>query len=407
MTFCHKISIIKACQTIPIELRKPEWVPESEFLDETNREAIASILGAIAASSANEQFIPQIKQATREIEGGEDPSNETRRWMWRGLMGAQHGTVEGANGKVVIDNYSEILPHLNKLHYGNLNFTEGNAADPTKEYGVSLVLGGSAEELPRHLQAARGKDPRDIHVHDTYLLVGQRQRWSALPDEKDPKAIMEAIASPLKGLDMDKIIEKSPWLREELKKKTEAGNWHEAFATEYEIGKLASMAYSHDLIDWNHEAEELLANDQTSTPGAPDRHSVLTTYHLTDGTRAHLLNAAAAPRAQGVPRPTSDSQIKELLSLNVLEKEAKYPLSISVSPPHYRAAIDLAIRLLQTTSLSSLEIATPVAHDRRFKNSPDYGLRALGEIPATYKAHERIKAILNGEDPDSEELLSL
>ena len=389
---------------------KPLWVPEREFLDKENRQSIIKILGVIATDRSNQQFAEAARAAANDIESG-DLAADSRNFMWARFMGVQHGTMEGGDGKVRIneENYPKLLPLAGRLHYGDMRFLESNPADSTVEYGSSIVLGGSAEEMPKRLQAARGKNPRDITVRDTYLLVGQRQRWSGIPTEKNPDAILEAVSRSLGGVDMDRLKEKSPWLRDELRKKVEAGSWDEAFATEMAIGRLGLEAYfdRRGLIDWENGIEETAPSDnQPSIPGVPDRENVLVTYHLLDGTRATLLNAAAVPRKRGVPRPTSDSQIKELLGLGVLERNKEHPISIVANSPHYlRAATDVAIRILAHPETRDIVIAPPVSPYR--PSSPENVLKALGEIPATYKADKRVHAVLRGEDPDSRELAVL
>ena len=389
---------------------KPLWVPERGFLDEENRQSIIKILGVIATDCSNQQFAEAARAAANDIESG-DLAADSRNFMWARFMGVQHGTMEGGDGKVRIneENYPKLLPLAEQLHYGDMRFLESNPADSTVEYGSSIVLGGSAEEMPKRLQAARGKNPRDIAVQDTYLLVGQRQRWSGIPTEKNPDAILAAVSRSLGGVDMDRLKEKSPWLRDELRKKVEAGRWDEAFATEMAIGRLGLEAYfdRHGLIDWENGIEETAPSDnQPSIPGVPDRENVLVTYHLLDGTRATLLNAAAVPRKRGVPRPTSDSQIKELLGLGVLERNKRRPISIVANSPHYlRAATDVAIRILAHPETRDIVIAPPVSPYR--PSSPENVLKALGEIPATYKADKRVHAVLRGEDPDARELADL
>lgn len=343
---------------------KPLWVPEREFLDEENRQSIIKILGVIATDCSNQQFAEAARAAANDIESG-DLAADSRNFMWARFMGVQHGTMEGGDGKVRIneENYPKLLPLAEQLHYGDMRFLESNPADSTVEYGSSIVLGGSAEEMPKRLQAARGKNPRDIAVRDTYLLVGQRQRWNGIPTEKNPDAILAAVSRSLGDVDMDRLKEKSSWLRDELRKKVEAGSWDEAFATELAIGRLGLEAYfdKHGLIDWKNGIEEIAPSEsQPSIPGVPDRENVLVTYHLLDGTRATLLNAAAVPRKRGVPRPTSDSQIKELLDLGVLERNKEYPLSIVANSPHYlRAATDVAIRILAHPETRDIVIAPP------------------------------------------------
>lgn len=57
--------------------------------------------------------------------------------MWARFMGVQHGTMEGGDGKVRVneENYSRLRPLAEQLHYGDMRFLESNPADATVEYG--------------------------------------------------------------------------------------------------------------------------------------------------------------------------------------------------------------------------------------------------------------------------------
>lgn len=189
---------------------KPLWLPDKEFLDEGNRQAIIDILGVIATDRSNQPFAEAAQAVASDVESGGELASDSRDFMWARFMGVQHGTMEGGDGKVRVneENYPRLRPLAEQLHYGDMCFLESNPADATVEYGNSIILGGSAEEMPKRLRAARGENPRDIAVRDTYLLVGQRQRWNGIPTEKDPDAILAAVSRALDGADMDKLKEK-------------------------------------------------------------------------------------------------------------------------------------------------------------------------------------------------------
>ena len=297
---------------------KLPWVPEELFLDQ-NRETVAEILGVIAVDPENSVFAKEAKQAQSNVESGGELSERTRRFMWERWMGAQHGTAEGLQGKVHItpNNIKEYWELISQLHYGNLIFTKGASIPPSTEVGHSLILGGYPEEIVARMRAAYGNNPASGRVHGAHLLVGQRRRWSRVPNESSPEAIISAIYRQLSDekFDMDKLLGMAHW-RDELKKPVnpEFSDWNEMFATEYTIGKLALEAMLYDLIDWKNGPEEIPATsaDQPSQElidaGVPLRDSVMTIYHLKNGTNATLLNAAAVPRRNGGnPRPTAES----------------------------------------------------------------------------------------------------
>lgn len=214
---------------------------------------------------------------------------------------------------------------------------------------------------------------------------------------------------------MNELLSKPHW-RDELKKHTNPDfeDWNEAFADEYTMGRLALEAMLYDVIDWKNEPEKLplTSADQPVQElldaGVPIRDSAMTVYHLKNGAKATLLNAAAIPRHNGGnPRPTAESQYKELIELEVFNEnpaDLELPMSVSVSTPHWRTAIEAAMRIMNNDVTRQIPTIIPVGHDWLPEKEP---VAALGEIPATYKADLRLRALLDRKDPDDPELLAL
>ena len=136
----------------------------------------------------------------------------------------------------------------------------------------------------------------------------------------------------------------------------------------------------------------------------------MTIYHLKNGTNATLLNAAAIPRHNGGnPRPTCESQYREIIDSGVFSKNSadlELPMSVSVSTPHWRAVIEAPMRLLgnNNPTLNRIPSILPVGHDWSPTKDP---ITALGEIIATHKADLRLRALMDGKNPDAPELLDI
>lgn len=340
-------------------------------------------------------------------------SSEDMEWMWTHFMGRQHGTSEGSDGKLPLTSAYDgtYTPLISKLRYGTHGFTEAQPADPATHYTHSLILGGFPQEMASRLHAGLGNNPHNRNVDQVTLLVGQRLRWSQALGERSISDIYHMI-SHYTGTDMNTLREKSPWMREEERKVPDKrDHWSGPYATEFEIGRLCAEAYFRDLIDWKNydvdTVEDSNAAEQTYAVNGvrnvvPARKEALVTYELKNGTKAHILNAAAVPRARGVPRPTSDSQARELIDLGLIGVHHPETLNVAVSPPHIRAGIDIFIRLLN----ARLDIVKAAIVSHKWLTDKEV-ITALGEIPATHKADLRLRALLSGQDPDSQELMAL
>ena len=380
-------------------------LPEKPFFED-NRSTIDALFAQLGSD------FPESGAASVITTDEPQPTPEAMAWMWSHFMGRQHGTMEGIDEKIDLSSVDE-RPYkalIEKLHYDRYGFMDQLPTDPSTHYTASIIQGGLPQEIATRLQAGVGIDPRIGNVDDTIVLAGQRLRWTTQPGERSIEDIYEAVARET-GVDIDRLREQSPWIRyEEAKPTIEGDVWSGSYATEYEIGRLTTEAYFHDLIDWKHydpdyrldPAPQDTSYDFRGTPMlVPSRTESLATYHLTNGTRVHVLNAAAVQRTQGVPRPNSDSQTREIVSLGIIGSRPE-TINVAVSAPHIRAGIDTFIRLLQERiDIVKLDIASHAwAKDKEL-------ISALGEIPATHKADMRLQALARGEDPDAPDLMSL
>ena len=380
------------------------WVPEQPFFAE-NQVAIGDIVMQL------QQDFPDHAPAAAFESVTDEPTPASMAWMWSHLMGQHHGSSEGWQGKVPL--VAALEPKyqtaVDQLHYGPYDFTKPVPANPELTYD-SLELGGFPHEIVPRYQASHGMDPRRGNVGTSILMVGQRLRWRNAYGERSVQEIYDVVAQA-SGADIDELMQRSPWMQAEARKQQrENDDWSGPYATELEIGRLCTEAFFRDLIDWDNYAvsitEDPNANEQTyefqgETRIVPPRSESVITYHLKNGTKAHVLNAAAVARTRGVPRPTSDSQAREIVELGLINPHADR-VSVAVSPPHIRAGIDIFVRLFQAGQ--RFEHTEIVSHPWL----PDKELvTALGEIPATHKADMRMRALLAGEDPDSPALQAL
>lgn len=381
------------------------WMPKALFFEE-NRVAFDGIFNQIAhdfpKSGVEHAYTPE----------GELPSSKAMQWMWTYLMGRQHGSTEGFEGKIHLtpDKEAPYWRLLQNVHYGPYSFTKPHLANSEDSCTNCLVLGGFPQEIMARFEAAL-PDAKAGNVAATTLLVGQRLRWHTVIGERSLEDIYAAVAQQ-NNIDISQLRDRSPWMRaEERKAKRENDEWSGPFATEFEIGRLCTEAFFYDMIDWkNYEVSvtydpspaEQTYRVRGKTRTVPPRTEVLLTYELLNGTKVHILNGEAIARPWGMPRPTSDSQTREVVELGIIGSQNERIVA-SASLPHVRAGLDIIIRLLDLTpdSIASTEIVThPLLPDKEV-------LAGLGEIPATHKADLRLRTLLAGGDPDAPELLSL
>lgn len=336
------------------------------------------------------------------------PSSETMAWMWARLMGHQHGTQLGVGGKIPLTREREyrFWPNIVRLSYGDHSFAVPSPAPKGTHYTKAFVLGGSPQEFTDRLMASTGYQPREGNVDEIFVMGGQRLRMDH-PGERSVDEIYEMVAR-YSGVNIDQLRQQSPWLKEEERKEGEG--WQQSYATEYELGRLGIEAVFFDEIDWK---EYPVSHTYDTNPEAfsgftsdgapffvPPREIATTTYELKDGRQVHMINAKALPRARGIPRPTSDSQTKETVEGTTFTDAES--LLFATSLPFVRAGLDGLIRVL------SLQGKVQRADITSASWLPDIeALTALGEIPATHKADRRLRAVLQGDNPDAPELTSI
>lgn len=382
------------------------WLPEKNFWQE-NLPTIDHIFEVVRS-----QF-PDHDPPLITSENTTHPSDDVRNWMWKHFMGHQHGSQQGFGDKIplTIDKEGYFWPDLARLQYGLFSFVAPCIPPSGEHYDKAYILGGSTAQNTNRLLAALGNKPQAADVDETIFLAGQRLRWD-IPGEMDISDIYSTVASD-SGVDIDRLREFSPWVQEEERKAMGPTNeWDRPYATEFHLGRLAVEAVFIDVIDWReypvtiHDDENPVSLRYTQDGGikytAPREVSHVT-YELKDGRRAHVMNGKPVPRPQGdFPKPTSDSTVRETVELIGTNRPSE-AIIIGTSVPHVRAGIDAFIRLLDLKggTIGKMNIAA---------GRWEYGnelLAALGEIPATYKADQRLRAVLRGENPDSNELMAL
>jgi hypothetical protein len=381
------------------------WIPDENFW-QGNLPAIDNIFRTFEA------LYPDFDPPTITSEQNEHPSEETREWMWQRLMGQQHGSQQGFGDKLPLTREmgNFFWQDLSDLHYGPYGFVDPHPAAHDVHYDKAFVLGGMPFQNTVRLLAVTSQHPQEADVDEIILMNGQRQRWD-MPGESKIGDIYKTV-SRLSGTDMDKLQELSPFVKEqEARVYDHTNEWDRAYPTEFELGRLSMEAVLVELIDWDeYPVWEAVDEDSAlvsyvkdgKTLYVPPRGLKSVSYKLKDGRTAHVLNGKAVERSRGYfPRPTSDSAVREAMDL--FEIEPGDSLVISSNAPHVRAAIDTLIRILdqQGDIISRADIASGPW-------DPSYEVLAgLGEIPATYKADMRLRAVVSGNNPDTELLTAL
>jgi hypothetical protein len=380
------------------------WVPDQLFWEQ-NAGAVRGTLDLIA-----EDF-PHVA-ATVDFDPTTLPPDEQRAALWKLLMGRQHGVQEKSGGKVDIAPSREAAyrEQLNRLRYGPHSIMGPTALDATVEYDLVGLTGGTPIENAHHLAAASGENVRNI-----VALTGQRLRgvWKNLPGERSVAELFKAVGAATET-DMDELARRSPWIRAERERRGEG--WQAPFATEHEIFRLVGEASMKTLIDWPKYADtvqifeptgsnnEMHYTDEGRTVVVPPREDGMVTYELVDGRKLHIVNGAATARA-GMPRATSSSNAEEALSYRNLTIPERATMAAVAQAPHLRAAIDTAIAILNGLGPGRLKRFDVAASP--WEPTVTHLVAALGEIMATMKADRRLRAVLQGNSPDTAELLAL
>ncbi|HSX06122.1 MAG TPA: hypothetical protein VLG92_00180 [Candidatus Saccharimonadia bacterium] len=386
------------------DCEKAPWIPEESFLRQ-NEGSIRDIFSTIA------QEFPDSGVEVVLNDNLLDPSDMAREWMWRRLMGHQHGSQLGIGGKLSLgDKEGLFRPLVAQLRYGDHSFVVPQAATALVPRDKAYIMGGSTQEFTDRTLAAVGRDPRAGNVNQMFVMGGQRLRYD-YPGERTVNEIYETIAKYFPGANIDGVRERSPFVRTEERK---TGNsWKQAFPTEYEIGRVCTETVFFDDIDWAnypvHYIEDTKPEEVRGTDPrtgqlflVPPREHIAAVYALKDGREVTVVNGRAVARKQGgIPRPTSDSQTREAVEISSFGIGEQ--LVFSVGLPFVRAAMDSLIRVLSLRGehVARTDIATGVW-------LPDIETSvAIGEIISTHKADQRLRAVLAGKDPDAFELVSI
>jgi len=372
------------------------WLHEETFWQQ-NRGAFRDLFELIAAQNPG-------TGAELLLDQGEQPSPEAMKWMWQNFMGKQHGTMEGSDGKISLPREHEYMywPIFNRVKYGDHHVTIPSTLDTSREYTKAFVLSGTQQENIDRLYATLAHDTESENAREIIMMSGQRLRGWGAPGEKSPEELLRVTAQET-GCDIEALRSTSPFVKAELKK--QGSGWDAPFATEYTMCRLAVEAVFEKHINWKEYPLEITL-DHVSEPlrfgenendVIPARNEALATYTLNDGRKIHVVNGKAIQRSPGaIPRPTSDSQTREAVDL-LIPHDSREEIVIASSIPHGRAAVDALIRILamRNDTIRRADLVTS-------KWLPWKELIAgFGEIPATHKADARLRAVLNGQDPDS------
>lgn len=392
------------------EIDNPEmlpcpWISGETFLEQ-NKDAIEGLVDGIREVFPEEGA----EHVAFDTEG--QPTPEAMSWMWVKLMGHQHGSQEGFGGKLPLQREQEyhFWPQVAELAYGPYSFVHATPVDPDQHYNKAFILGGYPQENISRTLAVLGYDRKNTNIDEIIMMGGQRLRWN-IPGERSTSDLYDYIGR-YTGTSIAELQKKSPFVQSE-EQKTGPSEWDIPFATEYTMARLGTEALFEELIDWEHYDDVVKTTyDEAAQPqryfgstGAseevPARTEVATSYHLNDGKIVRVLNGIAVARPQGVPRPTSDSQTRE--AVEIFDFGPHESIVFSSNVPHVRAAVDSLIRViaLKRDSIARADIVTaPWLPEKEL-------LAALGEIPATYKADKRLRAVIEHRDPDAYELTSL
>ena len=373
------------------------WLPEESFWQQ-NHEVLHDLFKTVAHDNPDSGADILLREPETE------PSAEAMDWMWHHFMGKQHGTMEGADGKIPLARSNEYRywPDFSRLHYGDHHLTIPSKLDTEQEYTKAFILSGTQGENIERLLTIVDYDPANENAREIIMMSGQRLRGWQAPGETSVDELL-AVTAQESSADIEDLIEKSPFVKKELAKR--GSDWEAPFATEYTMCRLAVEVVFQKFIDWEEYPVDI-TEDALSTPlvyGQADERSVpartesMATYHLKDGRKVHVINGKAILRnGDGLPRPTSDTQTREAVEL-LLPEDSREKIVIASSVPHVRAALDALTRILDMRG-GNVEHADIVTG--RWLPWKEL-LAGFGEIPATHKADQRLRAVLNKQDPDS------
>lgn len=378
------------------------WLHEESFWQQ-NQIAFRDLFTTIARQNPDSGIELLLEQDTA-------PSQEAMAWMWQHFMGRQHGTMEGTDGKISLPREQEYTywPDFNRVRYGEHYFAVPSMLDTEREYTKAFILSGTQQENIERLLTVVAHNPANENVREIIMMSGQRLRgWNA-PGERSPEELL-SITQTESETDIETLRHTSPFIQAELKKN--GTEWQAPFATEYTMCRLAVEAVFQNHIDWKQYSVETTLDSQAEAlqygddgeKTVPPREEVMATYILNDNRRVHVINGKAIPRPNGaMPRPTSDSQTRESVDL-LLPKDAREEIVIASSIPHTRAAVDALVRILAMRRASVIRADIVTGKWLPWKEL----IAGFGEFPATHKADRRLRAVLDGKDPDSQELTRL
>lgn len=410
----HLFMLKYADMTTPIANQQPtftefantptSWLPDQTFWQQ-NAGSVREV-ASLAAADYPEQA------ATMDFNPTVLPSKEQRVAIWKFWMGRQHGK-QGGEDKVDIkwERRAAYVSALGEVAVGEQSIMEPVPVNPDIAYDQALLNCGTPEENVTRLETADKPNIKEI-----VALTGQRKRgmWPNVVSEQSLEGVIQATGKKT-GADMDALLMISPFAQAEMARTGSEEGWDGPFASEYEMFRLAVEAKFHHLIDWQNydrtvtvqapvgpnEEANYMDGDRLIT--MPPRREGAVTYHLTDGRKVHVVNGAAVARPGAAPRANSTSIAQEAMNYVPLPEKANVVAISAV--PHFRAAMDTIITYLDEGRKGATEGSIARADIATSKMGPNTHLvAALGELMATMKADLRLRAVLRGENPNSDHL---
>lgn len=337
---------------------------------------------------------------------------EAHEWLGIHAVGKQHGydRTGDRQQKIFIEHGDETyMGKLALINVGLHNLVEGGSADVTTSNRNILVGGGFPHLAPGRLRHALDGNYVDLwDANTTTILTGQRRRWNDNSNEDTIDKVVERIAA-FTGFDLAddkdrKQVEhwqqSSPFARsQEARRALEGVNWHQAYATEAEMGRAAvelAMLRSDGLFDWN--AYSVVEHrDKNAEPTyfdgyyVPARNIHAWEYRLENGRSMYVVNGKAVERDNGgEPRPTSASVMEEAVS--ILDADLRSHESIvAFGAPHIRAGIHTAIQLIAATKGKTRKV--------HITNSPwefhEPPITGIANIPGTEIVDRKLRKLVN------------
>jgi hypothetical protein len=405
------------------------FFPDEPFIKQ-NHDAVVGLFTELAADFPDHSVLvegePQTTAQALQLDDNDELTLAARRWLWEKAQGAQHGYDRGVGSKVNIppEAHDKYMTHLGGLAYGTYNLVEGGSTTKEVDGSNLLVPLGFPHLNGGRLHTALKGNYSDLWLaNSTAMLSGQRRRWTDNPNEATTTTVVHrtATASGLNTANTPDYnlvqwwLKNSPFAQSQARL-GEGPVWRNAYATEAEMGRAAlelalvrAGDYLFDFDDYTVTEHTDTASNELEYPGGivPARTVRAWEYHLANGKSAWVTNAAAVRRIapDGTvtePRPDGTATVRDAYDLLQLEWHSHESI-IATGAPHLRLCLDMATTLLTLSAghVNRLHLAAAPWEDH------EPPVTGVAQIVSTDKADKRLRAAVQGKDPDAPELKSL